>query len=308
VTEKGLGPAEKVVLVTGATSGIGYYTARDLAARGATVLITGRDQRRGAEAAAEITAAAGHSRVEFLAADHCTVAGNQGLGRAVPGRLEKLGRHQRLDVLVNNVGGIFATRTLTPDGYEATLALNFLAPVVVTNSVLPLLRAAQSARCVNVISSVPWLIRQWHGDLLDDLDYDKHDYVGIQAHARAKLLTAAWTGALARELSGTPIAVTELNPGTAWTSMTRSLTPVVVPAWRYVYPVVRFFQRRADPAKAGRLCVQLAWDAAAAEIDGKFFEHGKPGKLPASLLDPDLQARVVEVARDLEQRAPTVAS
>jgi NAD(P)-dependent dehydrogenase (short-subunit alcohol dehydrogenase family) len=69
-------------------------------------------------------------------------------------------------VLVNNVGGIFATRTLTADGYEATLAVNFLAPVVLTRSLLPLLRASQSARCVNVASSLAWLARQ------EDLAHD----------------------------------------------------------------------------------------------------------------------------------------
>jgi NAD(P)-dependent dehydrogenase (short-subunit alcohol dehydrogenase family) len=86
--------------------------------------------------------------VEFIQADHSTVGANSQLGQAVTERLSKLGLAPRLDVLVNNVGGIFATRTVTADGYEATLAVNFLAPVVLTRSVLPLLQASSSPRCV----------------------------------------------------------------------------------------------------------------------------------------------------------------
>nr|MDQ2875714.1 SDR family NAD(P)-dependent oxidoreductase [Actinomycetota bacterium] len=292
-------------LVTGATSGIGYHTARGLAARGATVLITGRDQRRGDDAAAAIAAAAGHPRVSFIQADHATVGVNQRLGEIVAGRLERLGQGRRLDVLVNNAGGIFAARTLTADGYEATLAVNFLAPAVLTRSLLPLLRASQSARCVNVTSSLAWLARQVPGGLLDDLQSTR-GYVGIQAHARAKLLTAAWTVALALQLGGNAIAVATVNPGTAWTSMTQALTPEVVPAWRHVYPLVRFFQKRADPAKAAQVCVRLAWDASPAEINGRYFTaRGKPGKLPAPVLDPALQTKVLKTAENLAQHAPT---
>ncbi len=134
-----------------------------------------------------------------------------------------------------------------------------------------------------------WLARQVRGDLLEDLE-SSHGYVGIRAHGRAKLLLLAWTIALARELHGNGIGVAAVNPGMAWTSMTQALTPQVVPSWRYMYPVVRFFQRRADPAKAAQ---------------GYFTERGKQGKLPASVLDPHFQRRVLTKAQELELRAPT---
>jgi hypothetical protein len=95
----------------------------------------------------------------------------------------------------------------------------------------------------------------------------------------------------------------------AWTSMTQALTPEVVPCWRHVYPLVRFFQKRGDPAKAARACVRLAWDADPAEINGRYFtERGKPGKLPAVVTDPDRQRQVVSTAEDLTRRAPTAAA
>ena len=72
-----------------------------------------------------------------------------------------------------------------------------------------------------------------------------------------------------------------VNPGMAWTTMTQALTPQVVPSWRYVYPLVRFFQKRGDPAKAASVCVELAWTASPAAISGRYItEHGKPGRYP----------------------------
>ena len=296
----------RVVLVTGATSGIGFHTARQLAARGASVLITGRDRKQG-EDAARAVASAGHARVEFIQADHATVGANNQLGQAVTERLGKLGLPPRLDVLVNNVGGIFATRTLTADGYEATLAVNFLAPVVLTHSLLPLLQASGSPRCVNVTSSLAWLARQVPGDLLADIQSTR-DYVGIRAHARAKLLTAAWTLAIGHQQAGTGLVAATVNPGMAWTTMTQALTPQVVPSWRYVYPLVRFFQKRGDPAKAARVCVELAWTASPAAISGQYItEHGKPGRYPPGVADPAVQDQVVSTAGDLARHAPTAA-
>jgi NAD(P)-dependent dehydrogenase (short-subunit alcohol dehydrogenase family) len=297
----------RVVLVTGASAGIGFHTAREIAARGACVLITGRDRGRGEDAVRAIAAAAGPARVEFIQADHSTVGANSQLGEAVTERLGALGLPPRLDVLVNNVGGIFAARTLTADGYEATLAVNFLAPVVVTRSLLPLLQASASPRCVNVTSSLAWLAREVPGDLLADIQ-TTGDYVGIRAHARAKLLTAAWTLAMSRRQAGTGVVAATVNPGMAWTAMTQALTPQVVPSWRYVYPLVRLFQKRGDPAKAARVCAGLAWTGNLAEISGQYItEHGKPGRYPGVVADPAFQDRVVAVAGDLARDAATAA-
>jgi NAD(P)-dependent dehydrogenase (short-subunit alcohol dehydrogenase family) len=304
---QGSAPREqsRVVLVTGATSGIGFHTARELAARGASVIITGRDHGRGEDAVRAISSTAGHTRVWFIQADHSTVGTNSQLGETVTELLGKLGLALQVDVLVNNVGGIFATRTVTADGYEATLAVNFLAPVVLTHSLLPLLRASGSARCVNVTSSLAWLAKQVPGDLLADIQSTR-DYVGIRAHARAKLLTAAWTLAISRQQAGTGMVAVTVNPGMAWTTMTQALTPQVVPSWRYVYPLVRFFQKRGDPAKAARVCVELAWTASPAAVSGQYItEHGKPGRYPADVADPAIQDQVVSTAEDLARDAPT---
>src|ERR671925_998222 len=112
----------RIALVTGGTSGIGYYTALALARLGAVVYITGRDPSRGQNAQAEIRKAAGHGKVHFICAAASTVAGNQELARRI------LAETDQLHILVNNVGGLYNDRWETDDGYEATLAMNFVGP------------------------------------------------------------------------------------------------------------------------------------------------------------------------------------
>jgi NAD(P)-dependent dehydrogenase (short-subunit alcohol dehydrogenase family) len=279
-------------LVTGATSGIGLHTARRLAARGATVLVTGRDPRRGTEAADELRRAAGHERVEFIRVDHATVAANLELAEGLRSRLG------RLDMLVNNVGGLVPSRVTTGDGYELTLALNFVAPFVLTGSLLPLLLASDSARLVNVISSAFTMAK---GDPLDDLQSEQ-TYVPLRVLARSKLLALVWTAALAEQHRGSRLSAVAVNPGMAWTPGTQALTPEAVPAWRYVWPIVRFFQRRADPDRAAASCEAVVV-APASDIDGRYFDGRKPHPLPRRVLDPDLRKRVLRLGQDLADRA-----
>jgi len=276
----------RYALITGATSGIGFYTARRLAGRGATVLLTGRDPTRGAEAEEQLRRAAGHERVEFIRVDHSTVAANSALAEELRTRVP------RLDLLVNNVGGLVPTRVVTEDGNELTLALNFVAPFVLTEALMPMLVHSDAARCVTVISSS---FKMAKGDPLEDLQSER-SYVPLSVVARAKLLALVWTAALADEQEdGRPSAVA-VNPGMAWTPGTQALTPEAVPAWRYIWPIVRFFQRRADPDRAAAACEAVA-DAPAREIDGRYFDGRKPHVFPARVLDPELRERVLRLGR-----------
>jgi retinol dehydrogenase-14 len=290
------GPGElagKSAVVTGATEGIGFHTALLLASRGATVLITGRDQDRGSAAVAAIRQAARHERVEFVSVDHSTAGANEKLAAALTERFD------RLDVLVNNVGGIFAKRLVSADGYEMSLALNFLAPFVLTEALLSLLaRGPGAARCVNVVSSS---FQMTKGDPFDDLQAER-DYTGIFVHGRAKLFTLLWSMGLSHRVPASQVVVTAVNPGMAWTSMTQSLSPEVVPAWRHIMPVVRFFQRRADPVRAAQHCARLVM-AEPGAIEGRYFDGTKPKNLPRKSADPSLPDRVQAIGTELRAAA-----
>jgi NAD(P)-dependent dehydrogenase (short-subunit alcohol dehydrogenase family) len=143
----------RTVLITGGTGGIGYQTARALARRGAQLIITGREAHTGEQAAAAIRRESGQV-VRFLQADHATVAGNRQLAEQIRATFPDL------NVLVNNVGGLYSTRWETADGYEATLAMNFLGPFTLTYELFPLLQANAPARCVNVVSAA---FKMWKG-------------------------------------------------------------------------------------------------------------------------------------------------
>jgi NAD(P)-dependent dehydrogenase (short-subunit alcohol dehydrogenase family) len=281
-------------LVTGGTGGIGLHIASGLAALGARVIVTGRDQGRGADAAAQIRARAGRDQVSFIQVDHLTVGANQLLANQLRDSLS------RLDVLVNNVGRVFAARQETADGYEATLALCFAGPVALTEAVLPLLAQSRAARVVNMNSSA---YKMWHHDPFDDIQ-SQRSYVGIQAHAHAKLLNLIWTFALAERLNEHGVAVNATNPGAAWTPGTAQLTPEAVPAWRYIWPVVRFFQRRGSPANAAHTALWLATSSEAGAITGTYVEKGKQQR-PKVAINPENQRHATELAKALLGQAPT---
>jgi NAD(P)-dependent dehydrogenase (short-subunit alcohol dehydrogenase family) len=289
--------AGKTALITGGTGGIGWHTARGLAALGASVIITGRDPDRGADAAAQIRAAAGHDQVSFIQADHLTVGTNQDLAGQLRGSVEGL------DVLVNNVGRVFPARQETADGYEATLALCFAGPAALTDGLLPLLTRRPGARVVNMSSSA---YKMWHHGPFDDIQ-SQRGYVGIQAHAHAKLLNLIWTFALAGQLRPQGVAVNATNPGAAWTPGTAQLTPEAVPAWKYVWPVVRYFQRRGSPSKAVQGPLWLAASIDAEGLTGTYLEK-RTQQRPKAAADPDNQRRVVELAQALVNQAPTARS
>jgi NAD(P)-dependent dehydrogenase (short-subunit alcohol dehydrogenase family) len=284
----------RTALVTGGTDGIGLRTASGLVALGATVIITGRDPVRGARAADKIRGEAGDDRVTFVQADHLTVGANQRFAAHLADLADGL------DILVNNVGRVFPSRQETADGYEATLALCFVGPAALTEAALPLLTRRPGARIVNMSSSA---YKMWHHDPFEDIQ-SQRDYVGIRAHAHAKQLNLIWTFALAERLRADQVAVNATNPGAAWTPGTAQLTPQAVPAWKYVWPVVRFFQRRGPPAKAAQGPLWLITSNKSEGLTGSYVEKQKI-KHPAVATSAQHQRRVLDLAAELVAAAPT---
>jgi NAD(P)-dependent dehydrogenase (short-subunit alcohol dehydrogenase family) len=147
MAERHTGPmAGRTVLVTGGTGGIGKATAEGLARLGARVGIVGRDLQRARSATAAITAATGNPAIDAYAADLSSQAEVHRLAG------ELLAAYPRLHVLVNNVGGFWASRHVTVDGLERTFAVNHLAPFLLTELLLGRLKASAPARIVTVSS------------------------------------------------------------------------------------------------------------------------------------------------------------
>jgi NAD(P)-dependent dehydrogenase (short-subunit alcohol dehydrogenase family) len=287
---------EQTVLVTGGTGGIGYQTARALARRGAHVLVTDLEAAPGEEAAAAIRRESGHELVDFLQADHATVGGNQQLADQVRAAVTGL------DVLVNNVGGLYQTRWETADGYEATLAMNFVGPFTLTSELLPLLQANAPARCVNVVSAG---FKMWKPGPFQDIQSTKH-YVSGDAYAHTKLLNVLFSLDLARRLAADQVTVNLIHPGLSWTQMTKSMTSQTIPSLRLLWPLLRLLQRLRSPEKAGQRVAFLASSPQVSGHTGQYFE-GKPTpkRLSARELDPEHQQRAWLLGAELVAAAPT---
>jgi NAD(P)-dependent dehydrogenase (short-subunit alcohol dehydrogenase family) len=182
-----------------------------------------------------------------------------------------------------------------------SLALNFLASFVLTESLVHLLSGGPgAARCVNVGSSS---FQMTKGDPFADIQAE-NDYVGIFVHRQAKLFTLLWSMGLSRRVPASQVVVTAVNPGMAWTSMTGSLSPEVVPAWRHIMPIVGFFHRRADPVRAALNCDRLVL-AESNTSEGRYFDGTRPKNLPRKFADPCLADRVQAI--DTELRAAATA-
>jgi NAD(P)-dependent dehydrogenase (short-subunit alcohol dehydrogenase family) len=263
----------KVVVVTGATAGIGFVAARQLALAGARVLLAGRSTQTAGEASDRIRQEVPGADVEPLAADLSSLAEVRKLAAEVAVRTD------RLDVLINNAGGIFLDMAETVDGVETTFAVNHLAPFLLTNLLLPLLRAAPSARVVNVASGAH------RGVTLDFDDLEgRRRYSGWRAYQRSKLANILFTRELASRLKGEPIAVYSLHPGYVNTRIFRDAT------WKGA--VMRAFAKAfaIAPEQGAATTVYLATSPVVGGASGGYFVKSRPA-VPSRAARDDAAAR-----------------
>ncbi len=282
VQREGLGGGQialsgKTAVVTGASSGLGKEAALGLARAGAMVLLVCRDRGRGEAAAAEIRRRAPAGEVELLVGD----LASQRQVRALAGQVRE--RHQRLDVLINNAAAANSVRRVTEDGLEATIAVNHMAPFLLTQLLHePLLRGAPS-RVVNVsshthkwVKAIPW----------DDLQSERK-YQGSAAYNLSKLMNVLFTTELARRWASTGVTVNCLHPG--W--------PLKTGLGREATGISGAFDRltklcAASAEHGARTQLFLATSPDVASVTGAYFVKSKPAQPSPLARDQDAAARL----------------
>jgi NAD(P)-dependent dehydrogenase (short-subunit alcohol dehydrogenase family) len=271
----------RVVLITGGTGGIGKATAVGLAIMGARVAITGRDAERTDEAAREICAAGG-GQVDAFVADLSSQVEVRRLAEEVLRRLP------RLDVLVNNVGGYWNTRHVTADKLERTLAVNHLAPFLLTNLLLDRLKESAPARVVTVASNAQALGRIDFGDLQGERTYS-----GARAYNQSKLANVLFSYELARRLAGSAVTANALHPGVVRTSFGGEDPSGVQ---RLLVPFLRPFMK--SPARGAATSIHVASAPELAQVSGGYFANSRARRSSARSYDESSAARLWQVSAD----------
>ncbi len=266
----------RMILLTGASSGIGKETAVRLSRMGASLVIVCRNKERGGKALRDISQRSGNRDVELIVADF------EQLRMVRKAAAEFIETHSRLDVLINNAGTNVPRYDETADGIEKTMAVNYFAPFLLTNLMIPVLEKSAPSRIVNVSSA-----SHFSADI-DPFNL-KHDtrggMFGLHAYARSKLALTLFTYELARRLGGKGVTANCLHPGAVRTHIwwhAGAVSPLSL--------LVSLFLK--GPARGAETSVYLAASAEVEGVSGKYFVRRETRKSSGKTYDEGL-ARVL---------------
>lgn len=276
---------DKVVLVTGATDGIGKAAALELARMGAHVVIAGRSRPKTEATLSEIYKRTGSSALDMILADLAVMDDVRRMAH------EFQSRYNRLDVLLNNAGGIFAQRQVTDDGHEMTFALNHLNYFLLTNLLLDTLKASAPSRIVNVSSDVHRVNPIDFNDLQNENGYG---IGGFRAYGQSKMMNVIFTYELARRLQGTGVTVNVMHPGAVSTNLGTNNPPGATNLF------FRAFHRFAmTPEEGAETAVYLASSPEVEGVTGKYWDNRKTVMSSSESYNESDARRLWEVSEQL---------
>ena len=267
---------DQVILVTGSTDGIGKQTAHDLAKMGATVLLHGRSRERAEVTLQEIFAATGSDRLEYYLADFSSLADVRRLAEAVRSQ------HCTLNTLINNAGigaGHLTDtqRALSQDGYELRLAVNYLAPFLLTHLLLPCLQHTVPSRIINVASFGQQPID------FENVMLEQH-YDPMQAYCQSKLAGIMFSFDLAEQLKNKGITVNCLNPGSRLnTKMVREM----------------FGEYRGSVQSGADAIIYVATSHHLEGVTGKYFDQMQEAQAIAQAYDTQARQKLWQLSKSL---------
>jgi NAD(P)-dependent dehydrogenase (short-subunit alcohol dehydrogenase family) len=271
---------DKIVMITGANSGIGKETARVLADRGATIIMICRNKERGETALRELKEKTGSDKIELYLAD---LTEPDTIHDVVDKFKEN---HSRLDVLINNAGLTINEREITSLGYERTFATNHLGHFLLTQLLLDILKQSKPSRIVNVSSAVHTTANL----KFNDINQKKH-YRGYLAYANSKLANLLFTYELARRLEETGVTVNALHPGFVRTNFGKGGRNWILKA---IFKFARIFAISVE--KGAKTSIYLASSPEVEDVTGKYFVKCKPVRSSNASYDLEAQKRLWQLS------------
>jgi NAD(P)-dependent dehydrogenase (short-subunit alcohol dehydrogenase family) len=277
---------ERTVAISGATGGLGRATALQLAQKGAFVVIIARSNTRANEVIKEIEKEGGKG--QFVNCDLSAMKDTREAAESITKVVD------RLDVLINNAGAYFPKYRETPEGFESTLALNYLSPFLLTHHLVNQMEQTAAehgeARIVNISA-----ILHRRPILWDDLNYKETTYNGLSTYKQSKHLLTSFTYYLSRKLKETGITVNCIHPGVVKTGLMQSDFPF--PA-NFIFPIVRLLVGKT-PEQAADTPVWLAWSNEVKGINGEYVHHRKVKKSWGPTRDENAQMRLYNVTQSM---------
>ncbi len=264
---------DKVCLVTGATSGIGFETALKLAKLGATVVVGGRDMEKASNAVIKIRTECNNSNIDFLLGDLSDFEEIKKFAN------DFLQQYKQLDVLINNAGAIFKEFNANPQDIEMTFALNLFSPYLLTGLLLEILQNSAPSRIINISSMVHKMAKNEFQNFNKELDYK-----GLNVYSKSKLALMHFTYALAEKLNNTGVTVNAVHPG--WVKSNFG-SGFYTGFYGFIDTVFKPVQ--VPPKKAAETIVYLASADELDKVSGKYFIKKK--QVPSSLASYSQLAR-----------------
>jgi len=272
----------KICIITGANSGIGKVTAIGLAKMNATIIMMCRSKERGEEAQKEIIELTGNKKVDLFL---CDLSSQESIRKFVS---EFKSKYQKLHVLINNAGVMLSKRIVSVDGLEMNFAVNYLAPFLLTNLLLDVLKKSAPSRIINVSSAAHRMAKID----FDDLQSEKMKYRLFKIYGASKLALMLFSYELSRKLEGTSVTVNTLHPGVVNTNLGQDQSS-------FSKGFAKLFFKK--PEKGAETSIYLASSQEVEGITGKYFAKKQQKQSSEESYNEDYAERLWELSTEMTQ-------
>lgn len=273
----------KICVVTGANSGIGKVTARELAKRGANIIMLCRNEEKAEQAKEDILKVCGHDRVDIVLADFSSIAQIRRAAEQISSN------YPRIDVLNNNAGLLWGSkRQTTEDGFEMTFGVNHLAPFLLTYLLLDKIMASEQGNIINVSSEM----HRYAKLDFNNLQYEK-GYSGLKAYNLSKLCNILFTRELSKKLRGSKVATNALHPGGVASNFGNEANNFYGIAIKLIRPFM------ISPEKGAETSIYLATSREGLKASGLYFKNKQPVKPSKAALSDYNARRLWEISQAL---------